>query len=141
MFIALLAWQCNDSEPLTGDNRVKNIKPAGFIDYGCSGQTILPKSNSRCAYLENFTVANDTLKLIIMYEGNCCPGFTDSIKVLNGGVEIIKKDSLYDCRCICNYENEYSFLFEGSGKFSLSFITYSTEGNYYCSLDTAIIIP
>ncbi|MBN2413924.1 hypothetical protein JXQ31_19780 [candidate division KSB1 bacterium] len=113
-----------------------------FTDFGCQGNELnLDKVMNSDTYLKNYYFKNDTLTLRIHYSANCCPEFVDSVAVKDNVVEIALADTLRGCRCICDYDNDFSFLFSKEGTLRIIFKEWDIPGNLFTTLlDTTVTI-
>ena len=113
-----------------------------FTDYGCHGnETSLDKALDSSVYLKSFFFNKDTLNLRIHYSANCCPAFVDSVSVTQNLVEIALADTLRGCRCICDYENDFSFLYTKESELRIIFKWWDIPKNQFTTeMDTTIIV-
>lgn len=123
----------------------ENIGPAdtslqmeymGLLENGCTGHDTQSALSDRGPCLAGHTIDGNFLTLTIYYEANCCPAFVDSIRILDQTVEILIDDTLRGCRCICPCENDFNFIYSGSGALRILFGWFDEP----FSLDTTIMI-
>lgn len=114
-----------------------HMEYAGLTNNGCLGLDTPARVPNRNPYLVNHIIQDDLLTLTIHYEANCCPAFIDSIRLMDQTVEILIKDTLNGCRCLCDYENGFAFIYSGSGTLHLLFGWFEEP----FSLDTTIVLP
>ncbi len=113
----------------------------GFTDNHCQGEgDELAKAASRI-YLREYWFNQDTLTLRIHYTANCCPGFVDNVAVKDNVVEIALADTLRGCHCICEYNNDFSFLYDKEGELRIIFKWWDiTHTLLTTEMDTTIIV-
>jgi len=130
------------SDPAGGDDLT--IEFVNHSDKGCASTR--DSSKVECdgdAYLTGYEILGDTLVLDIHFQANCCPEFYENVSFQNGMLELVVVDSLYGCRCVCPYENEFSFLFGGHGDLQIDFMSTAAQIGPYCvsGFDTVITVP
>lgn len=134
----LAACDSNTSLPESGESA------SCFLDHINSGCAVEPESAARNyddAYLRGFCFEGDTLTLDIHFKANCCPEFVEKIDLLSNSISIDVVDTLYNCRCICPYNNKFRFLWENPGEVEISFrSTYWSGSTPICSFDTLIVL-
>lgn len=142
LLVSLVSLGCDEdnSNPVTHGLSVQ------FLDHtnkGCSASRDSSKYDCfGAAFLNSLEVAGDTLTLDIHFEANCCPGFNEDVSFDNSTVEIVVVDTLYGCRCICPFDNEFSFLFTGSGDLQIDFRSAALPDSFcVSSFDTVITLP
>lgn len=134
----VLAWSaCNRDHTVNADKSASNLEYLFFMDHGCRGQEVLGKANSSGPYLAKHRISGDTLILTIHHEANCCPAFVDSIIIHENMVDICIDDTLRGCKCMCEYENDFTFLNPGTGTLRVRF---GWMGSPF-ELDTLIQVP
>jgi hypothetical protein len=113
------------------------------IDHGCAGTRGASFDCAGEATLVGIEAHSDTITLRIRFEANCCPGFAESTQYNDGHLVIEVVDTLYACRCICSFENDFRFVCEGSGRIDLEFRSRTDKGTGYCvsGLDTTLSLP
>jgi len=105
---------------------VENPPPDARPEYiGFSGDTCLgpgmARPEGRDAFLEGHAFSGDTLSFVFRYPANCCPGFLDSTRVSENGIEILMIDTLNGCRCICSYRSIFRFIYRGCDSLRVQF--------------------
>lgn len=109
---------------------------------GCTGTTRDEYGCPGGAYLRSIESIGDTLFLTIHFEANCCPEFVESTSADGGILHIDVKDTLSACRCICDYENVFSFLFQEGGEMRIEFVSRGGRPEYCVSaFDTLVTLP
>ena len=103
------------------EGRNAEIEYLLFNDSGCTGSSKRSQSLSDETYLAGYRLFNDTLTVTIHYQANCCPAFIDSVSIDGNRIDIQIDDTLNGCRCLCEYENEFKFLYNESGRLYLRF--------------------
>ena len=145
LFIFVLIVFCNiNKEPLNSENDgIVNRKVVGFTDHGCQEEeNVLSKPilDTRI-YVNNYRFNQDTLTLQIHYSANCCPGFVVDIDVTDNVAEIAMADTLRGCLCICEYINDFSFLYGLEGEMRILFNWWDiTHTQLVTEMDTTIIV-
>lgn len=138
--ILFLIIGCDSTEPPSNDSFLQT-KYLGYTNSGCI-QSKFTGTRQNCAYLTNYTYINDTLKLKIHFEANCCPGFKDSIVISHNILSITLNDTLYGCKCMCPFENEFAFLYRDKNDVTIRFISTAVpHSTFICAMDTTIILP
>ena len=144
MIICCFILYCNvNKDPVLPEQTTDAaVNYLDFTDFGCQGNELnLDKALDSGAFLKNYFVNEDTLTLRIHYPANCCPGFVDSVAVIDNLVEIALADTLKGCRCICDYDNDFSFLYTWDGQLRILFKEWDIPGNQFTTiLDTTITI-
>lgn len=114
----------------------------GHIDHGCAGQDQNPADCEGVAFLKGFELRADTLILTIHFEANCCPKFVEQVVFEADSIDIEVLDTLYECDCICPYENEFSFLYGRTADLWIHFRSLSASGEHcVAAFDTMIALP
>ncbi len=80
--------------------------------------------------LVDYYYNKDTLCLVINFSANCCPGFVDSSMVSPGSIKLFVRDTLANCRCICEYTDEFNFIYSYDGETTLEFWQAGLSGVY-----------
>ncbi len=112
-----------------------SVQYSEFTDYGCHGNELnLDKALNSGTYLKNYFFNKDTLTLRIHYSANCCPEFVDSVTVSGNVVEIALADTLNGCRCICDYDNDFSFLYHQTVELRIIFKWWDIPENQFTTL-------
>ena len=113
------------------------------VDHGCTRQGEPTFDCFGEAHLVGLEAASDTVTLVVSFLANCCPEFTETVQYDDGHLGIDVVDTLYDCRCICTYQNEFQFACEGSGQVRIEFMSRTDRGDGYCvsALDTTVTVP
>ena len=113
----------------------------GFTDNHCQDEgDVLAKMDTRI-YVQDYRFNQDTLTLQIHYSANCCPGFVVDIDVEDHVVEIAIADTLRGCLCICEYNNDFSFLYDQEGELRILFKWWDiTHTQLVTEMDTTIIV-
>jgi len=140
--VSLALSACNEDQ-LGPAAQPTNLSFLGHLDHGCARQG---ESTFDCfgeAYLVGLDAPSDTVTLLVRFLANCCPEFTESVRYDEGFLSIDVVDTLYNCRCICPYENEFQFVCEGSGQVRIEFQSRTDRGEGYCVsyLDTTVTVP
>jgi hypothetical protein len=141
MLATLIYLGCgsDSSSPVGGDLSVDFLS---HTNLGCStrGDSVVDCDGR--AILNGFDYRGDTLTLDIHFEANCCPGLTEDVSFTGGTLDIAVVDTLYGCRCICPYDDEFTFICTGSGDLRITFVS-RAEPSEYCisALDTVITLP
>jgi len=136
VLITLISWAgCKKKTTDPVDTSIQ-LEYMGLSDNGCLEVGEPAMAPSRGPYLTDHTIEGDGLTLTIHYEANCCPAFVNSIKLRDETVEIQIDDTLHGCRCICDYENDFTFSYSGTGTLHLLFGWF----NEPFSLDTTIVV-
>ncbi|MBN2413923.1 hypothetical protein JXQ31_19775 [candidate division KSB1 bacterium] len=132
--------QKDDSVIGTKDEETK-IEFLRFINYGCASEKGLEKTLQNDYYLTGYRLNKDTLTLTIHFPANCCPDFSDSIYVSNNNVNITLADKSPGCFCICEYNNDFTFLYTGGNKIHIifRFMDFGDEG-YTTRIDTLVVL-
>jgi hypothetical protein len=141
VFAALICSGCgDDSNPVNDDLSLAFL---GHDNAGCSGTR--DSSRYGCmgtAFLKGVEVEGDTLTLDIHFEANCCPEFYENVSFRDGRLELVVVDSAYGCRCICPFENQFSFLFGGHGDLEIDFLSTALPDSLCVSaFDTVVTLP
>ena len=109
---------------------------------GCTGPTRDGYGCPGGAYLRSIESVGDTLFLTIHFEANCCPGFIETTSEDGGILHIDVLDTLSACRCVCAYENRFSFLCDGGGELRVKFVSRGGDPIYCVSaFDTLVTLP
>jgi hypothetical protein len=109
---------------------------------GCTGTTREEYGCPGGAYLRSIESIGDTLFLTIHFEANCCPEFIETTSSDDGILHIDVQDTLSACRCICDYENRFSFLYDGGGEMRIEFVSRGGDPSYCVSaFDTLVTLP
>ena len=144
IFVCCLIVVCNvNKDPVKSEQPAEvSVFYLEFTDNGCHGnESGLDKALDTGTYLQNYFFNKDTLTLRIHYSANCCPGFVDSVAVNDNVVEIALADTLHGCRCICDYDNDFSFLYTNEGELRLIFKVWELPENIFTTvLDTTFTI-
>ncbi len=140
VLISLSGCQKDDSVTGTKDEGTK-IEFLRFTDYGCASEKGLEKPLQNDYYLKGYRLNKDTLTLTVHFPANCCPDFSDSIYVSDNNVNITLADKSPGCYCICEYNNDFSFLYSGGNTIHLvfRFMDFGDEG-YTTRIDTLVIL-
>ncbi len=135
---------CNKDDEPTQAGLSTLDKPVylSFINRNCQGnERGLDKSLSDDFYLKEYTVYKDTLILRFRYPANCCPAFVDSAAVADGTIIIALSDTLNGCRCMCDYENDFVFLYKHKGDLHVIFKWWHINSDEFITqVDTFILI-
>ncbi len=110
-------------------NQPEPSPSASFLEHtnhGCASGGALDQPAA--AHLMDYTANGDTLVLRVKFEANCCPEFREDVDVSSDSIAIVVTDDEYGCRCICPYENEFSFLWPHSGSITLVFQSRYADG-------------
>ncbi len=145
LFVFFLFVFCNVNKgPLNSKyDGIANRDVVGFIDYGClKEENVLSKADMDTRiYLRDYWTSADTLTLQIHYTANCCPGFVVDIDVKENVVEIAIADTLRSCLCFCEYNNDFSFLYDEKGVLRVLFKWWDiTHTLLTMEMDTTIIV-
>jgi len=144
MLLCCFSFFCNvNKDPVKSEQAADaSIYYLEFTDYGCSGNELkLGKAAESGVYLKNYFFNKDTLTLRIHYTANCCPGFVDSVSVTGNEVGIALADTLRGCRCICDYDNDFSFLYNDTGELRIIFKWWDiTHTQLVTAMDTTLIV-
>ncbi|MBN2413925.1 hypothetical protein JXQ31_19785 [candidate division KSB1 bacterium] len=143
LFIFSLIVFCNlNKDPL---NTKYDGFPFGnhfvFTDNHCidNGDALF-KLNSRI-YLRAYRFIQDTLTLQIHYTANCCPAFVVDVDINDNVVEIAIADTLRACLCICEYNNDFTFLYDKEGVLRVLFKWWDiTHTQLSTEMDTTVIV-
>ncbi|MEN8006414.1 MAG: hypothetical protein ABFS42_05330 [Candidatus Krumholzibacteriota bacterium] len=111
------------------------------INKGCAGDTRSTVETIGDAYLQGYSFAEDTLTLDIHFEANCCPEFVEITEVLMDRISIEVGDTLYGCRCICPYDNQFRFVWDHAGEVEIDFKSTGGSGPAVISaFDTLLVV-
>jgi predicted small lipoprotein YifL len=92
--------------------------------------------------LKDFTYDGNTLTLVVWFTANCCPEFKTTGSVEGNTIKIELVDELAGCRCICAYENDFSFDWTTPGPVEIAFRSWPKyPRGCVSSLDTLIVLP
>lgn len=143
-FIILgLVFLCSacDSYRSTAEPKVSSPCLLEHINTGCVQESETYRLGLDDAYIRGYSYNGDTLALDIHFEANCCPAFVEKVDFLNKGISIEVGDTLYNCRCICPYNNTFRFLWCESGEIEIIFkSTGWRRSTPICSFDTLIVL-
>jgi len=142
-FVIIIALTgCQKDKSVTGikDQETK-IEFLRFINYGCAGPNLLEKVLQNDYYLKDYRLHNDTLTLTIHFIANCCPDFSDKVYVSENNVNITLADKSPGCYCICEYNNDFTFLYTGGNTLHVlfRFMDFGDEG-YTTRIDTLVVL-
>lgn len=112
-----------------------NKEPASFISAVHKGCDELYKSTGG-SYLEDYYFTNDTLCLTIHFTANCCPEFIDSTVVTPGHIKLYTRDTLSGCRCICDYSDDFKFVYGYEGNTRLEFWQANLHNEFSLGFET-----
>jgi len=144
MLLCCLLIFCDiNKEPLNSDEPTgAATKYFEFTDYGCQGNELnLDKATFSKTFLQKYFFNKDTLTLRIHYSANCCPAFVDSVSVTQNLVEIALADTLNGCRCVCDFDNDFSFLYYDEGELRIIFKWWDMPKNQFITeMDTTIFL-
>ena len=140
ILITISACKKDDSVIGIQDEETK-IEFLRFIDYGCASTNGLEKPLQDDYYLKGYRLNKDTLTLTIHFPANCCPTFTDNITVTDNNVNVTLADTNPGCYCICEYNNDFTFLYTGGNTIHLifRFMDFGDDG-YTTRIDTLIVL-
>jgi hypothetical protein len=113
------------------------------VNYGCAGDSIFPLSQGcEAAQLSGFTKVANTVTLTIGFSANCCPKFGTAASVEGNAITIAVVDSLYGCKCICGFENDFIFDWPAADSLFITFDARPIVDSDYCisALDTVIVL-
>jgi hypothetical protein len=138
VIFAIALGACGDD-----DAAPSSMRFLGQTDYGCTASRGGVVECPEGATLTRVEALGDTVVLWIRFEANCCPEFTEHATYDAGVLTIDVVDTLYGCRCICPFENEFRFLLEGSGDLRVLFASRAGSSGDAClsGLDTTITMP
>ena len=143
LFILFLIVFCNvNKEPLNSENdSIIDRNFVGFTDNHCRNEgDMLAKLDTRI-YVQDYWFNQDTLTLQIHHSANCCPGFVVDIDVVENVVGIAIADTLRGCLCICEYLNDFSFLYDHEGELRILFNWWDiTNTQLVTEMDTTILV-
>jgi hypothetical protein len=132
---------CSEDARLPGET-LESAAYLGHIDHGCAGQDQDLDDCEGTAFLKGFEFHADTLTLTIHFEANCCPEFVEQVVFEGDSIDIEVLDILYECDCICPFENEFAFLYAGTGDLWIHFRSLQGSGDYcVAAFDTMITLP
>jgi len=109
------------------------------VDMGCLDHKAELDLDS---YLVGYTVNGDTLTLTTHFWSQCAPQFDQDIFIDNSDITIVVRDTAYDqTDCLCNYENRFSFYWDGTRELSLHFEAWSRWlPSPSCEFDTLVVV-
>jgi len=140
IFFILLACEKDDSVIGIQDEETK-IKFLRYIDYGCANTNDLSKALQKEYYVKEHRLNKDTLTLTIHFPANCCPDFSDKITISDNNVNITLADKSPGCYCICEYNNDFTFLYTGGKTIRVifRFMDFGDDG-YTTRIDTLVVL-
>ncbi len=129
---------CKKDDSVIGiQDQETKIKFIRFINYGCANTNALEKPSQNEYYLKGYRLHKDTLTLTIHFPANCCPAFTEKITVADYNVNIALADTSPGCYCICEYNNDFTFLYSDSDQLNMKFqFRDYGEAEYTTKIDT-----
>ena len=143
LLICSLLVYCNvNKEPLNSESDGSPFgNYIGFTDNHCQNEgDVLAKLDTR-KYVRDYWFNRDTLTLQIHYTANCCPGFVVDVDVEDHVVEIAIADTLRGCLCICEYNNDFSFLYDDEGELRILFKWWDiSHTQLFTEMDTTITL-
>lgn len=129
VLLLLPACSIDNSPSYNKDESVRFIK----ADHkGCRGLL----KTTEDSYLVDHYYIKDTLCLNIHFRANCCPEFVDSADVSPGYIKLFVRDTLSGCRCICDYLDDYRFMYNFEGETKLEFRQAGLSGAYELGFET-----
>lgn len=121
MTAALLIWVACDRLLGTKDQNL-NLEYLSFTNNGCGGGKLGKTNYADAPCLSKQGMFGDTLILTVHYWANCCAAVRDSVSLHDATADILLADTAEThCRCICGHDNDFSFLFSGSGALRVRF--------------------
>ena len=131
-----LLHSCSIEKPVnyTNDN------PMQFINSyhkGCAG---LMKTTGD-SYLAAYNYRKDTLCLSIKFTANCCPEWVDSADVSPGIIKLFVRDTLSGCHCICDYLDDFDFIYSYEGETILEFWQANLDNEFSLEFETTLHSP
>jgi len=138
--LAVLAIACESDGPSRPTGEFPYL--IAHIDRGCVPGTEAATPSLAGAYLTAFSVDGDTLSLDVHFQANCCPGFVEDVAFEPSLISIDVGDTLYGCRCICDYDNTFRLRWPDPGPVGIHFASrrYGSP-SAICSFDTLIVLP
>ncbi len=116
-----------------------SVKFLGHLNHGCGGRGDSTRQKQSGCSLTAATLHEDTLELSIHFGANCCPAFVESTEITRRAIFITLADTLYGCRCMCEYDNDFLFLWPHRGRLAIHFRTSVPPGHGgECAFDTLI---
>ncbi|HPG41484.1 MAG TPA: hypothetical protein PLP19_19410 [bacterium] len=141
--LTVSVYYCKDNhDPLQPNTLNPEPRYLSFVDNPCQGHPgSLDKAMSDDARLVQYFRKGDTLTLQLHFIANCCPAFVDSAAVSKGNIVISLADSLGNCDCMCDYTDDFNFLYPYDDDVHLVFQWwYLRAGQFSTALDTTIVI-
>ena len=139
--VILGALACSDSDD---NNTVGPEQELDFIEHivhGCAGEEEPPRSIDIAAFVKGYTLTDGFLTLTIGFTANCCPGFRESVMITGNHVQIDLADTLAECRCTCDFENDFTFACSGFDELNIRFQATDTPAQSFVSqLDTLLVL-
>lgn len=139
--LAGLDTACNSRDPVRPEGGTPYL--IEHIDRGCSlGSEVFTSVQGGEARLTGYSVFGDTLSLDVHFQANCCPAFVEDVVFGPGSISLDVGDTLYQCRCICSYDNTFRIHWPESGPLAFQFASrqYGSP-TAICAFDTLIVIP
>jgi hypothetical protein len=132
--LLILTTACGDDDPASPVVS-KDPELLRQVDYGCVSSAVPSPKQENCS-LTRAIFRSDTLILAFRFRDQCCAHFETSHQVEGGRLTIAVEDTTRSrCDCICNFEEEFTFLVTARENLPLRF---QAAG---CDLDTVLIRP
>ena len=141
LFAAILLFLGCGSDNSTGSHPGSPVL-VHQLDYGCQGHQDSVAFRTGSAWLNGYEFDGDTLTLDIHFEANCCPAFVESALLYEHAIAIEAADTLFGCRCMCDYDNEFLVPWSTPGQVAVSFKSTAPEHDpaLICSFDTLLTL-
>ncbi len=142
LVICTVSSSCFEKHGMYVPENDDSLRFLSFTDYHCQDESEgLAKNLSSRVYIVNHFMNGDTLTLRIHYEANCCPAFVNETTVSQGNIVIAIADTLRNAKCMCDYENDYKFLYSYKGDLRVIFKWWDiNHENLTTYMDTTIVI-
>lgn len=141
LVLSLVALACAALEPGQSNPQDEGAlaRFLGHVNHGCMGRGDSARQADSGCFLTAATLHEDTLALSIHFGANCCPAFVESTEVSRQAIFITLADTLYGCRCMCEYDNGFLFLWPRRGHLAIHFRTSVPPSHGgACGFDTLI---
>ncbi|MFZ1291442.1 MAG: hypothetical protein WAR79_15210 [Melioribacteraceae bacterium] len=126
--ILIISFGCNEEEtaPIVPQN-TRPIEHLSIKVQGCQSSEILLKTND-----VGWSYSNDTLKIAYMFKANCYSKFSHTINSTENKIEIyLTNVSNSSARCMCNFQETFSFYAESPKKIKVYFYYRSKSTDEY----------
>ncbi len=92
-----------------------------FTENNCLETYGLGKTLTTDYRVTGYELADNELTLHILYEANCCPDFSEQVNITGNTVDIALTAHGSGCYCTCNFINDFTFLYTGTGDMQVIF--------------------